>query len=172
MFCAHCGKPLPDSHKFCAGCGSPVSTNPAPSSPAPPPAYQQAPPPPPLLPPIGQASSPFRERASGAVNSSYASAVGTRDERSGAGYIYPTNPPKSPHACWLNLLLAGVGQIHLGQVGKGLTIVVTTIVVSLLFPCVGTLTLAIIATVDAYQVGAALRAGKPVGNWEFFPSSQ
>lgn len=162
MYCVRCGKPVPDSHRFCGGCGNPTTSSTAP------PRTNASPPPPPLL--DSGTDSPYRDTPARPVFVPSHTSIGTRDERSGTGYIFPTNPPQSPHACWLNLLIVGVGQICLGQVGKGLVIMGATVAISLVLPCVGTLAAAAVATIDAYQVGAALRAGRPVGKWEFFPS--
>lgn len=96
-------------------------------------------------------------------------AAGTRDEVLTDAYVYPSNPPRGPHACWWNLLMAGLAQIYLGQVGKGLAILGANMISYFVVPVVGSLAICAVAIIDAYQVGAALRSGRPVGKWEFFP---
>ncbi len=85
--------------------------------------------------------------------------------------MYPLNPPQSPHACWLDLLITGLAQMYLGQVGKGLAIFGAAIASYFVVPILDSLVICIVAIIDAYQVGATLRSGRPVGKWEFFPNS-
>jgi hypothetical protein len=113
---------------------------------------------------------PSRGSPLSAARGRVTTATGTRDERTSGDYIYPTNPPQSPHACWLNLLMSGVAQIYLGQTGKGLAILGASFASYTVVPVMGSLIICIVAVVDAYQVGSALRSGRPVGKWEFFPN--
>ncbi|MHB0955495.1 MAG: zinc ribbon domain-containing protein [Pirellulaceae bacterium] len=110
IYCVRCGNQIPESHKFCSGCGKSVQ-----SAPVPPPIHRSIPPPPPP-------NSPFREPSPRPAESRWATVAGTRDERTSGDYIYPSNPPQRSHACWLNLLVSGVAQMYLGQIGKGLAI--------------------------------------------------
>jgi TM2 domain-containing membrane protein YozV len=96
--------------------------------------------------------------------------IGTRDQGRRTALVYPSTPVKSPHLCWLNLLLAGLAQIIFGQTAKGLTIFGVTLASNLLFLGLG-IVFNIAAIIDAYLVGKKLAAGKPVGKWEFFPST-
>ena len=61
--------------------------------------------------------------------------------------------------------------MYLGQVGKGLAIFGAAFASWFVVPLLGNLVIWIVAIFDAYQVGAALRSGRPVGKWEFFPKS-
>lgn len=65
----------------------------------------------------------------------------------------------------LSLLLPGVGHVMLGQVVKGLVIL---LVVFATFG-VGLLVSAVVA-LDCYLVAKA-RKGRAVGDWEFFPQA-
>jgi hypothetical protein len=84
-------------------------------------------------------------------------------------FVYPSNPPKSPHFAWLNLLLAGLAQMILGQVGKGLAILAAAFVIGFLTGGIGGLAVIVISIFDAYMVGNMLQSGQPVGKWQFFP---
>ncbi len=86
------------------------------------------------------------------------------------GKVRPSNPPKSPHLAWLNLLLVGVAQMVFGQIGKGLAILGAAIVTALFTAGIGGLAVMVASIVDAYMVGKVLRSGQPVGKWQFFPS--
>jgi TM2 domain-containing membrane protein YozV/RNA polymerase subunit RPABC4/transcription elongation factor Spt4 len=98
-----------------------------------------------------------------------------RQSRSGYNFdmnssslVYPSNPPKSPGvAVILSCFFCGAGQIYLGQVTKGLVLLVSCF---LLVYSAGPFPLAInIATmIDAYTIGKKLENGQPVGQWEFF----
>lgn len=85
--------------------------------------------------------------------------------------VYPKNPPLSPHLCWLNLVLPGVAQLIFGQVAKGMSIFFVTCFAlgffgddSWMVVLVG-----LVATFEAYRVGAVLRSGRAVAKWQFFP---
>jgi hypothetical protein len=81
--------------------------------------------------------------------------------------VYPSTPPKSPHFCWLNIIAGGIAQIIFGQVAKGVTLFVATIL--LLFVEMWWV-VNIISIIDAYMVGKVLQSGRPVGQWKFFPT--
>jgi len=83
--------------------------------------------------------------------------------------IYPSNPPKSPHLCWLNMLWSGIAQCIYGQTAKGITLIFAELVG--LLTCILFVIVAIASIIDAYMVGKALAAGKPVGKWQFFPKA-
>ncbi len=81
--------------------------------------------------------------------------------------IQPTVPPKDPMiALILSLILAGgAGQIYLGQTTKGIVLIVATLLLS----CVGIgFIIWILGIIDAYQLGTMLKAGQPIGEWQFF----
>ncbi len=82
--------------------------------------------------------------------------------------IQPTTPPKDPIlTVVLSLILAGgAGQIYLGQVKKGILLIVGT-VVGMPLCGVGIIIYAI-GVIDAYRIAKKLQGGQPVGDMEFF----
>jgi TM2 domain-containing membrane protein YozV len=92
-------------------------------------------------------------------------------QQSGA-VILPSNPPKDVVLmCVLSVLLPGLGQIVLGQVGKGIVLLAGPIAFYLITCGFGFLlapVVWIVAAVDAYKIANKLRGGKPVRRWEFF----
>lgn len=95
--------------------------------------------------------------------------AGTRDNQN-TSLVYPKNPPLSPHLCWLQLVCPGVAHLVFGQIAKGIVIFLAVVLISTLIPVIGILASYGLAITDAYLVGAALKKGKPVGKWQFFPS--
>lgn len=97
-----------------------------------------------------------------------------------SGKVYPSNPPRSPHLAWLNLLTPGLAQIVYGKTGLGIVGVFMTQVLGALtripnqtlvfMGAVGYLVLLIVSIIDAYKTGLTLRRGKPVSKWRLFPS--
>lgn len=83
---------------------------------------------------------------------------------------------KTIHACGksastavlLTCLITGLGQMYLGQVLKGVVILLATIVIGALTAGVGSIVILIIAMIDASKIGKKLEAGQSVGEWEFF----
>lgn len=58
--------------------------------------------------------------------------------------------------------------MYLGQVLKGVVILLATIVIGALTAGVGSIVIWIIAMIDASKIGKKLEAGQSVGEWEFF----
>lgn len=71
-------------------------------------------------------------------------------------------------AVLLTCLITGLGQMYLGQVLKGVVILLATIVIGALTAGVGSIVIWIIAMIDASKIGKKLEAGQSVGEWEFF----
>ena len=87
----------------------------------------------------------------------------------GGGLVYPTTPPKDPILVLvLNLILAGVGSIILGQKTKGIVALVAAIVISVPTCGAGWGLFGIIMAVDGYLQAQQLQQGHPVGEWTFF----
>ncbi|HZS47445.1 MAG TPA: hypothetical protein VFC63_20410 [Blastocatellia bacterium] len=80
--------------------------------------------------------------------------------------IMPANPPKDPILALILslLLLGGAGQIYIGQVTKGIVIMVGTLVTCGL--------VGILGIIDAYMIANRLKEGHPVDEWEFFWQSK
>jgi TM2 domain-containing membrane protein YozV len=84
--------------------------------------------------------------------------------------IYPRNPPHDPTlmAIFSGLLIFGLGQMVVGQVSKGLVILVGNIVLACCTMGISLLVTWPLGAVDAYLIAKKLREGRPVGEWEFF----
>ena len=78
---------------------------------------------------------------------------------------------KSPgRALFLSFaLLAGCGQIYVGQFGKAAIWMAITFLAGLPTFGVGTLVANIASGIDAQKVARKLSRGEPVGVWEWFP---
>ena len=96
--------------------------------------------------------------------------LGAPSQGAGSNVIYPSNPPKDPVLMGLlsGCCIAGLGQMILGQVIKGVVILVCGIVFGIITGGFGAPIVWIVAGVDSYMVANKLKAGKPVGQWEFF----
>jgi TM2 domain-containing membrane protein YozV len=66
------------------------------------------------------------------------------------------------------LCLAGVGQMILGQVGKGVVILLGSIALGALTAGLSAFVTLPLAAIDAYCIAKKLQDGKPVGQWEWF----
>jgi TM2 domain-containing membrane protein YozV len=66
--------------------------------------------------------------------------------------------------------ISGLGQIMLGQVGKGLVIMLASVVLAVITGGVAAFVMWPLMGADAYMVAKKMNGGKPVGAWEFFPS--
>ncbi len=95
---------------------------------------------------------------------------GTRDQRvvTDDDYVYPSVPPKSTALCLFDILLPGLAQIILGQVAKGIVIMVCFVASMFIMNCI-LWAVWLGSIVDAYQVAQKLQRGQPVRKWEFFP---
>jgi len=92
----------------------------------------------------------------------------------GRRLVMPENPPKDPLLMALLSVavccLPGVSQIVLGQVAKGVTLVVCCNILAFLTSGLSVLFTWKLVGIDAYLVANQLKNGHPVGEWEFFPS--
>jgi TM2 domain-containing membrane protein YozV len=98
------------------------------------------------------------------------SLYGTRDQwlAKSPSFVYPTQPPKSTALCLLNFLLPGVAQIVLGQVSKGILIMIGVVAALFTINCV-VWAIWLGSVVDAYMVAHRLQRGVPVEKMRFFP---
>jgi len=83
--------------------------------------------------------------------------------------IFPSGQMKSPLlAACLNLLLGGLGQIYIGQVGLGILILIWDIVSAA--PTFGFMHIVVIglSAVGAYQSARKLNSGEPIYKWSIF----
>lgn len=84
--------------------------------------------------------------------------------------IHPSPVPKDPLlAAFLSgCCIAGIGQIYLGQIGKGLVIMLVQVVLSVITGGAAAPFCWVVGGVDAYQVGKKLKNGYSVRKWEWF----
>lgn len=88
-------------------------------------------------------------------------------QSSGQKTILPSGKSAST-ATILSCLITGVGQMYLGQVAKGVAILLGGMVVSGVTCGFAAPVIWVVAMIDAYKIGKKLEAGQPVGEWEFF----
>lgn len=99
----------------------------------------------------------------------YSTAEGTRDQVRRSNLVYPKNPPLSPHLALLALIQPGIPHIVFGQVAKGIVLILAF---WLSLPTgIGPLVILVASVIDAYKVGYALKLGKTVKKWAFFPNA-
>ena len=91
---------------------------------------------------------------------------------SSGGMVQPSDPPKDPVLmCVLSVLIAGLGQIILGQTAKGITILLAAFLVTAVTCGWGlpiSAIIMVIFAVDAYKIANKLKQGSPVGSWDCF----
>lgn len=68
----------------------------------------------------------------------------------------------------LSFLIAGLGQIVLGQTAKGITILIVSFVFAIFTLGFSSLLTVPVSVIDAYLIAKKKREGKVVGEWEFF----
>ena len=85
-----------------------------------------------------------------------------------SGLVLNPNPLPPWGAVLCSLVIAGFGQMLLGQVAKGVVLLLIGIVVGALTAGVGAIIIWIVAAVDAYQIAKKLNAGMLVRKWEWF----
>ena len=81
--------------------------------------------------------------------------------------IQPSTPPKNPiiAAVLSLLLLGGVGQMYIGQMKKGVILIVGTVVLS----CIGIgVIIPVLGAVDAYMLADKLQKGEAIGDMQWF----
>jgi hypothetical protein len=87
-----------------------------------------------------------------------------------ADLIQPPAEPRDPAmmAFWSGCCVAGLGQMLLGQTGKGLTIFIGGVVAAAATAGAASLVIWPVVAYDAYKIATKLKEGQPVGKWEFF----
>lgn len=95
-----------------------------------------------------------------------------RTPYAGPKLIMPDNPPKDPlmMALLSGCCIAGLGQIVLGQVAKGIALLLGNFVLAFMTVGFSAAVTWPLMGIDAYLVAKKLQKGQPVGEWEFFPS--
>ena len=64
--------------------------------------------------------------------------------------------------------IAGMGQMILGQVGKGLVVLGGSVILAVMTGGVSAFITWPASALDAYLIAKKLRDGQPVGKWEWF----
>lgn len=112
--------------------------------------------------------------------------TGVRGPTVGSDWCYPSNPPRSPNLAWLNVVGGvGIGQLVLGQVKKGVLLMIggnVLIMIVLLLVNDGNdasswfsllyIAMVVASTIDAFKVGKRLFRGQPVRQFDWFPSGR
>ena len=78
------------------------------------------------------------------------------------------NGKSASTATLLSCLITGLGQMYLGQVGKGVVMLIGSVILSVCTGGFSGLVTWIIGMVDANKIGKKIEAGHSVGPWEFF----
>ena len=150
MFCVHCCTRLPEEARFCSRCGKPTDNLVAPSPTA--------------------SSSP----TSGVLRSNVVEVPRTdaTDPPShisdSSNAIRKSNSVNPWLAAVLSLVIAGLGQLILGQVGKGIVVLIVSFVLAIVTGGLSALVMWPAMAIDAYMIAKKLRAGRVVGQWELF----
>lgn len=136
--CTHCGVAVGQEKKFCANCGQAVNANQAIC--------------------LGCGCPLAQTQMGNRMNNA---------QNGGQKTIQPSGKSAST-AVLLTCLITGLGQMYLGQVLKGVVILLAAIVIGVATAGVGAPAIWIVAMVDASKIGKKLEAGQSVGEWEFF----
>ena len=141
MFCKNCGQQIDDNATKCDKCGASVTPVAAPAA----------------APAAGGFSTPS-PNGSGVV---LIINVGSQEPIAPSG-------KNTVLATILSCCIPGVGQIYLGQLFKGIALLIIYFVLgSITFGIVG-LVAWVVAMLDAFKIGKKLEEGKSVAPWEFF----
>ena len=136
--CTHCGVAVGTEKKFCANCGQAVNANQAIC--------------------LGCGCPLAQTQMGNRMNHA---------QNGGQKTIQPSGKSAST-AVLLTCLITGLGQMYLGQVLKGVVILLAAIVIGVATAGVGGLVIWVVAMADASKIGKKLEAGQSVGEWEFF----
>ena len=95
---------------------------------------------------------------------------GNQIPQSNSNLIYPSSPPKDPLLMGLlsGCCIAGLGQIVLGQVVKGIVLIVVAILLAAATAGISALFMFPLMGIDAYLVAKKLKNGNAVTQWECF----
>lgn len=140
--CTHCGVMVGTEKKFCANCGQAVNPNQAIC--------------------LGCGCALPQAQMNNGMNNGI-----NNPQNAGQKSIQPSGKSAST-AVLLSCLVTGLGQMYLGQVLKGVAILLAGIIIGTITAGVGGLVIWIVAMVDANKIGKKLEAGQSVGEWEFF----
>lgn len=158
-FCTQCGYKTDDHHKFCPGCGASLrNAGDAPPVFLPSETHQAAP---------GSESIP----PEGAYSRTDTESRGFESNDPNA--VTPDKLVVEPVvAVLLSFLIAGLGQMINGQVGKGFAILGAMIFLSIVSFGTFSIPVLILICVDAYMSANALKQGRSIGKWSFMGSTR
>jgi TM2 domain-containing membrane protein YozV len=90
-----------------------------------------------------------------------------------SGLVFPKANPESPvlMAILSGCVIAGAGQMVMGQVAKGVAFLLGAVVLGVLTAGISIILTWPLMGIDAYMVAKKLKAGKPVSKWECFPTT-
>lgn len=96
----------------------------------------------------------------------------SRTAESPADLIHPTSPPLEPLlvAILSGCCIAGLGQMVLGQVAKGVLFLLAALTLGIITAGFSVFLTWPLMGIDAFMVAKKLKSGKPVTQWECFPS--
>lgn len=99
-------------------------------------------------------------------------AVGYSQSSHSTKLVHPSDPPKDPilMALLSGCCIAGLGQMVLGQVVKGVVILIAAMALGAITAGVSIFATWPLMGIDAYLVARKLKSGRPVTEWESFPS--
>ena len=142
-FCRHCGKPVNQDAAICLSCGCPPATGKA------------------FCGNCGNAVKP-EQTVCLSCGAAVAAGGGSNNEP------IRNNGKSAFTATILSCLVIGLGQMYLGQIMKGVAILLGGIVLSTVTAGILGLPIWIAAMIDAYKIGKRLENGETVGQWQFF----
>lgn len=153
MHCTNCGREIDPNASVCVSCGVAVGTQKK------------------FCVNCGKAVTPEQAVC---VGCGCALANGGANAGSAVNKTMSANGKSASVATILSCVIPGVGQIYLGQMVKGVAMIVASSVFSfigweLFWPAFFiAVPLWVVAMIDANGIGRKLEAGKSVGEWEFF----
>ena len=139
MYCTNCGQEIANNAAVCTHCGVAV----------------------------GQEKK-FCANCGQAVNANQAICLSCGCALTQMNNVQNAGQKSASTAVLLTCLIVGLGQIYLGQVLKGVAILVAAFIIAILTAGLGAIVIWIIAMFDAYKIGKKVEAGQSVGEWEFF----
>ena len=113
--------------------------------------------------------SPRNHKVCSSCGSTLKFIAGGRANNHNSGFVSPSVPAKSPTtATLLSCLINGLGQMYLGQVGKGVLWILGGSFLIIFTGGILALPIWIATMIDANLIAKKLERKETVGKWEFF----